>query len=155
MRVYLESIFPCSAALFWQALCRSETLVEVSRPILTFRPREPETFPTEWREGETLLLDPYLYGLIPLGRRKILFERIDVQHYEIQTRESDSLVKRWDHLMSVQSATGNKTLYTDDVEIQAGLLTPLVWLFAHWLYRHRHRRWQKVAKRLAEHAGAS
>jgi hypothetical protein len=40
--------------------------------------------------------------------------------------------------------------YSDEIEIDAGLLTPLVWLFARVFYGHRQRRWQKVAMRLLE-----
>ncbi|MFO7859839.1 MAG: hypothetical protein R6U41_01320 [Desulfosalsimonas sp.] len=37
--------------------------------------------------------------------------------------------------------------YTDKIEISAGLLSPLIWLFAHVFYRHRQRRWKLLLER--------
>ena len=42
----------------------------------------------------------------------------------------------------------NGTLYADEIEIRAGLLTVFVWLFAHGFYRYRQMRWQRVIRRL-------
>jgi hypothetical protein len=36
------------------------------------------------------------------------------------------------------------THYTDQVEIQAGLLTPLVWALASIFYRYRQFRWRRL-----------
>lgn len=41
---------------------------------------------------------------------------------------------------------GGKVSYTDEIEIQAGWLTPVIWLFAHVFYRHRQRRWKALLK---------
>ena len=90
----------------------------------------------------------FLFGLIPLGTRLLFFERVDGRAREIQTRENDPLVRNWDHRITIREATGGQTLYSDRIEIDAGLLTPGVWLFAQWFYRHRQRRWQHVAARL-------
>lgn len=35
--------------------------------------------------------------------------------------------------------------YTDEVEIRAGRLTPLVWLFGHLFFRYRQMRWRTLA----------
>jgi hypothetical protein len=68
---------------------------------------------------------------------------------EIQTRERDPLIQIWDHLIAVKPASGGHTRYSDTVAIDAGIFTLPVWLFAHWFYRHRQRRWRRVAARLA------
>ena len=85
----------------------------------------------------------------PLGYAKLKFERIDQNAGEMRTRESDQLCCRWDHCIRVKPLSNGQTGYSDTVEIDAGWLTPLVWLFARWFYRHRQRRWQKIAERLA------
>jgi hypothetical protein len=90
-----------------------------------------------------------LFGLVPLGTRTLVFERIDPECMEVQTRERDQLVRRWDHLIRLRSLDTGRCRYSDKIEIEAGWLTPLVWLFAAWFYRHRQRRWQTVARRLA------
>src|SRR5205814_10309082 len=90
----------------------------------------------------------YLFGIIPLGTHTIFLERIDSEAREIQSRESEWLVRRWDHLIRVRPAADGQTLYSDEILIEAGWLTAFVWLFAHWFYRHRQRRWRRVARRL-------
>jgi hypothetical protein len=90
----------------------------------------------------------YLFGIIPLGTHTIFLERIDPEAREIQSRESAFLVRRWDHLVRVRPAGYGQTLYSDEILIEAGWLTAFVWLFAQWFYRHRQRRWRRVARRL-------
>ena len=48
----------------------------------------------------------------------------------------------------VQPTADGRTRYSDEVLIEAGLLTCFVWAFAQWFYRHRQRRWRHVAQRL-------
>jgi len=38
--------------------------------------------------------------------------------------------------------------YTDQIDIQAGILTPPIWLFAHIFYRYRQRRWRHLVRAL-------
>jgi len=52
------------------------------------------------------------------------------------------MVRTWDHEISIRHASATCCFYTDSVDIEAGLLTPLVWLFAQALYRYRQRRWR-------------
>jgi len=49
-----------------------------------------------------------------------------------------------DHRIIIHDEPNGKTRYSDDVEIEAGLLTPFVWLFSQAFYRHRQRQWQKL-----------
>jgi hypothetical protein len=66
----------------------------------------------------------------------------------MQTRENDALIRKWDHRLSVQAAPNGQTVYADRIDLEAGPLTPVVGLLAQWFYRHRHRRWQRVARQL-------
>ncbi|OWK46890.1 hypothetical protein FRUB_00589 [Fimbriiglobus ruber] len=107
-----------------------------------------QEFPEKWPNGMTVLCRSYLFGIIPLGTRTLLFERIDHASYTIQTRECDHLVRRWDHLIRVESIAPGRCRYSDEIEIEAGGFTPVVWLFALTLYRHRQNRWRAIARRL-------
>ncbi len=148
MRVAVESVFPCSAVLAWEEVLTSRLLVEVAAPLVAIRPAPGEELPERWLAGSAVRVRSYLFGVIPLGERALRFERIDPAACEIQTRESDRLVRRWDHLISIQPAADGCCRYRDQIDIDAGWFTAGVWLFAQWLYRHRQRRWQAVAKRL-------
>jgi hypothetical protein len=147
-RVHLEIELPCSSGDAWQQVVRSDMLKEVSRPLIRFSEIGGHTLPDTWQQGSTIRIKCWLFGVIPLATRTLLFERVDDDAREIQTREHDRMIRRWDHLIAIRKGNGETALYSDTVEIDAGLLTLPVWLFAQWFYRHRQRRWLRIAKRL-------
>ncbi len=153
MRVVVESVLPCPAERAWGAVRTSRLLREVAAPVVDIRPAAGGDLPEVWPEGRTLAVRCTLFGVLPLGTRALHFERIDPEAREIQTRESDPLVRRWDHLIRVEERPDGRCHYRDVIDIDAGRLTAAVWLFAQAFYRHRQRRWQRVARRLAA-AGA-
>lgn len=156
MRVHVESTLPCDAEDAWSEVQTSRLLEEVASPIVTFRPAKgDDAIPAKWENLETAVVRPRLFGVIPWGTRSMTFERVDSRRRTIQTREHDALVARWDHRIQVRPLADGRCQYTDEIEINAGLLTPLVWLFAQCFYRHRQRRWQDVARRLSAAAGDS
>jgi hypothetical protein len=149
MRVYVESVLPCPPEKAWEEVQHPALHREVIYPLMRFVPADPAQLPERWPEGATLRFKIYLFGIIPLGTHTIFLERIDPAAREIQSRESEWLVRRWDHLVRIRSTGDGQTRYSDEILIDAGWLTPLVWLFAQWFYRHRQRRWRRVARRLA------
>jgi hypothetical protein len=154
MRVYVESVFDCPPELVWDEVQTSALLVEVIWPLVRLVPADPPQFPKRWNGSQAVRLRTYLFGFIPLGTHTIGFDRIDSDCREIETREHDPLIRRWDHTVRVQPTGDGRTLYSDDIEIEAGILTLPVVLFAHWFYRHRQRRWRAVAHRLSSARGA-
>jgi hypothetical protein len=148
MRVVVQSVLPNCVEIIWNEVQTSRLLVEVAAPLVAIRPVDHENLPARWTAGTTLRFRSYLFGIVPLGTRTLQFERIDAMAREIQTRESDPLVRRWDHLISVRPVANGGCQYRDQIDIEAGWLTAGVWLFAQWFYRHRQRRWKAVAKRL-------
>lgn len=149
MRVLVQSTLPCNAEAAWREVQSSRVLHEICRPLITLRPGPGETqIPERWQPAATVRLRPRLFGVIPLGTRTLHWESIDEVRREMQTREYDPLIRRWDHRIHVEPLAGSTCRYTDDVEVEAGMLTLPVWLFAQWFYRHRQRRWRRVARRL-------
>jgi hypothetical protein len=153
MRAYVQSTLPCNADEAWGRVQTLSLLREVCWPLITLRPAAGETtLPDQWQAGATVAMRTRMFGLIPLGTRILHWERIDPAAREMQTREHDPLIRRWDHRIHVEPLGNDACRYTDDVEINAGILTLPVWLFAQWFYRHRQHRWQRVARRLAAEA---
>jgi hypothetical protein len=150
MRVFLQSVLPCSADQAWAAVQTSALLKEICAPLIYFQAARGEEIPERWSSESPNRLRPKMFGILPLATRTLAWERIDQQKREIQTREHDAMIRRWDHRMQMEPAGENQCRYTDDIEIQAGVLTPLVWLWAEWFYRHRQKRWRRVAQRLAQ-----
>ena len=52
----------------------------------------------------------------------------------------------WNHTIRFRPLENGKLHCTDEIEIQAGLLTGVVWAFAHVFYRHRQRRWRRLLR---------
>jgi hypothetical protein len=148
MKVHVESIFDCPPEMVWAEVQTPRLLLEVIRPLLRFVPPRGTQFPANWKAGQTFFGRTYVLSLLPFGLHSILIERVDAKQREIQSRERDRWIRRWDHLISVRETEDGRTRYSDEIEIQAGVLTPLVWLFAQVFYRHRQRRWRRVVQRL-------
>jgi len=155
MRVYVECVLPYPPEKVWHDLQRPALLRDLSRPIVHFYPAGGAPFPEHWLEGTTQTFNVHLFGTLPLGAHTIFVERIDPEARTIQTRESGGQVRRWDHKLRVRPAGDGRTLYSDEITIEAGWLTGLVWLYAQALYRHRQRRWRRIARRLAAAPGTS
>ena len=148
MKVHVESVLDCPPQKIWAALTHSASFLRVIKPIVSVKPLSPSQHPKKWQEDSAVFIKPYLFGLIPMSEKKIYFETIDHDSRFIQTRESDALVKVWDHSISVNPQGEYQTKYADTIEIKAGIFTPLVWLFAEYFYRHRQRRWKELALEL-------
>jgi len=123
-------------------------VLEVIEPLLRFEPAGKRRFPAFWQEGQTIYGRTYLFGMLPVGVHTVHFERIDARQRQIQTREIDPLVNRWDHLLEVGETPDGRTHYADEIDVEAGGLTFFVWLYAQFFFRHRQRRWRRVLGRL-------
>ena len=151
MKLSLETDLSCSPEAAWREVKKPALLQHVARPLLTFRPVSATAFPYVWQRGESVKLRSYLLGFIPFGGvRTLYFEVVDDAALRLQTREQDAVIRRWDHLITVERNREGGATYTDSLELDAGALTLPVWVFAHVFYRHRQRRWRKLAPSLED-----
>jgi hypothetical protein len=86
----------------------------------------------------------FAFGVIPIGVRTLHVEKIDQKNYEIQSREHDPLIARWDHLVSIKPLDDTRSIYRDTIDIDAGSLPFVV---GAWANCHRH----VVGVRLQQH----
>ncbi len=147
MTADVSTILECSATKAWDEVQKSSLHRHVTWP-LTRIVSTGTPFPERWIEGATIRCRLFISGIIPMGVHTLFFEKIDQRNYEIQSREHDALVARWDHLVSIQPLDGSRSIYRDTIEINAGIFTFVVWAWANWFYRHRQRRWRALAKTL-------
>ena len=130
----------------WRQVQRPRVLTHVSRPMLLLRPVDPPEWPEAWPDGEHVV-SLWLLGFMPLARQVISVSRPPPSGGARHLRDNGrvALARRWDHLVTVEPL-GDRTRYIDRVEIEAGWLTPLVAAFAAVFYRHRQRRWRRLAR---------
>jgi hypothetical protein len=68
------------------------------------------------------------------------------QHSEIRDDGHGGLISRLTHRITIRETEDGSTLYTDSIDIGAGLLTPLVWALVAVLFRWRQRRWRRLVR---------
>lgn len=151
MFVMLSTELDAPADAVWREVCRPRLLRYVSAPFQTFDAVEPPEWPEVWRGG-TYHVRLRLLGVVPLGEQAIVlaFPAVPAtpgpERYELHDQGHGRLAHTWDHLITVQARPDGRTTYRDRVEVRAGLLTPLVWLFAQAFHRHRQRRWRTLVR---------
>tara|TARA_R110002110_G_scaffold140056_2_gene327094 strand:- start:44170 stop:44619 length:450 start_codon:yes stop_codon:yes gene_type:complete len=143
----ISSHFPCSESELWQRIIEPRSLQFVAAPLLTFVPVEAGALEEEWQVGRDYPLQLYFLNVIPLGRHSIRLVTIDRSTNTILSEERGSLARVWNHRIHFQQVAPGKLAYTDEIEIKASWLTPLIWAFAQVFYRHRQRRWKVLLKR--------
>jgi hypothetical protein len=104
-------------------------------------------FPKQWEVGQIYGFNSRVFGIIPFGGIHYLFvEKIDDSNYMLSTKEWDSGVKVWNHLITIRKLDDGKIYYEDSITIYAGIMTGFITSFAKRFYKHRQKRWQIVAK---------
>ncbi|PSL32972.1 hypothetical protein B0H99_11082 [Planomicrobium soli] len=145
MLVTVKSVFNCNSDRFFDEIRKSKSLLYISKPLIKFKSLRRQLLPRELSEGK-YLVKMYLLGLIPLGKQWIVIT-IDPNKKLIRDNGYSKLISKWDHQISLINIGNHKTLYTDAIEIDAGVLTPVIGVFAYIFYRWRQKRWKKLIKR--------
>jgi ligand-binding SRPBCC domain-containing protein len=152
MHFKVSTLLECPVEVAWREALTPRLLRYVARPLQVFVPLQPAQWPEQW-EAKRYLVSLRAFGLIPLGQQwiDISFPVADVtdnqQSYQIRDNGQGQLVRRWDHRITLKAVNEGVTLYTDTLEIDAGIITSLVWLYAQCFYRYRQARWRHLVKR--------
>lgn len=148
MKARITTKLNISAENVWQLVKKSSTLVFVTKGLLSFS--DSSHFPAEWAENKTVISRLKFFGLISAWNHQIYFQKVSDSELEIITEEQGGIVSKWEHRIKISSMNEETaSLYTDEVEIEAGLLTPVVWLYANFLYRYRQLRWKSLISKQA------
>jgi len=121
----------------------------ITKGLLSFR-TESEQLPEHFAAGETYRVRLLFFGRIPAWWHEITIVQLNDIEREILTSEQGGSVKEWNHRITVDERGPWRSHYTDEIEIGAGPLTPLVWAYAQLFYRYRQWRWRRLARRLAD-----
>ena len=140
----ITTYFDCSEDELWEKIKEPWSLQYVAAPILSFSPEGDESLTGDWEVNKPYPLKLHLFKIIPLGTHTIKLVKIDRESKIIKSQEKGLLAPVWNHDIQFSEIEPGKVRYTDRIEIKASLLTPFIWLFAHFFYRHRQRRWRSL-----------
>jgi hypothetical protein len=151
MRLSVRTVLGAPAARVWDEVRLPRLWLHVSAPLLAFDPIDPPELPETWIEGR-YRVRMRLFGVLPIGHQWVVTslprpEDHERGVYRIRDEGSGDIVQVWDHRVVIRARDDGRTGYRDDVEVRAGLWTPLVWAFAHVFYRYRQARWRALARR--------
>ncbi len=143
MKVKISVRLSCAFETAVSAVKKSSLLHFVASPLVSFSPAAG-AFPQTWTPG-THWAGLKLFGFIPFGKQAIVisFEPVSSK-FVMHDRGHSALIRKWHHTITIEPIGAGESQYTDEVEIQAGLLTPVIWGFASVFYRHRQKRWLEL-----------
>ncbi len=90
----------------------------------------------------------FLFGFLPFSRHHLHVASIDDATRTLRSHEFGGLIKVWNHDIEVVPVDAVTCRYQDRIEIDAGIMTPLIVLYAQWFYWMRQHRWRAWAKGL-------
>ncbi|HET8860969.1 hypothetical protein [Marivirga sp.] len=146
-KLTVSSAIPMNIDSAWNNVKTPALLAFVAKGMIRFKPTGVG-FPKQWELGETYGAKMRVFGFIPFGGTHYLFiEKIDNENYEIATREWDKSTKVWNHNILMKDLGNGSIYYEDSITIYGGMMTGFITTFAKWFYKHRQKRWQKVAEK--------
>jgi hypothetical protein len=105
----------------------------IAKPLVFFKPIKPNVFPKEWEEQD-YLVRMYLFYFIPFGEQTIRIELLKSKEegeFILRDNGFGTLIKKWDHWIFIKKIDEKEqTIYTDRADIDAGILTPFIWIYA-------------------------
>ena len=143
MRVTIQTRLCCAATRAWEEVQKPRLLSHVAAPLLKFAPLNAKGFPETSKDGD-FFVTMFGFGFLPLGIERIgISTRIGADEvFYIRDNGGGTLVRSWDHLITIRPDGDELCIYSDTVDISASILTPFVWIFAQLFYRWRQHRWR-------------
>ncbi len=146
MKATIRTELPCAAEKVWLTLLKRDTFLYITRGMMGFQ--GSERWPEEFREGMQLDTRLFLFHVIPGWRHTLRVVKVDGENMVLTSEVGGGIVRQWDHRILVQSRSAVRCQYIDEIEIDAGLLTAAIGMFAHVFYRYRQSRWRRLARSL-------
>lgn len=124
-------------------ILQRDAFLHITRGMLGFT--GAEEWPEVFEEGQLIKTRLLFFNIVPAWEHRLRIIRIDHEKMEITSQEDGGPVRRWNHRKWIEAESEQTCLYTDEIDIDAGLLTFLIWAYAHVFYRYRQRRMRKLA----------
>lgn len=151
MKVLLATTIDLPPSTVWVQVQTASLLQHIAWPLVRFIPVDRMSFST-FKPGGRYQVKLRLFGLVPFGTQWIVtsLHEPEIGDWPKRLRDNghSALIETWDHWITIAPDDQGGTRYTNEVEISAGVITPLVWAFAQIFYRHRQRRWHGLSQTL-------
>jgi hypothetical protein len=144
----IHTILAIPAERAWSTLLRRDTFLYITRGLLGFA--GSDRWPAQFRQGDTIETRLLFFHVVPAWRHTLHLVSVDEKAGELISAESGGPVTRWNHRIAIAALSPQSCRYGDTIDIRAGILTPLVWAYAHVFYRYRQMRWRRLARELRE-----
>ena len=163
MKFSLRVSLTCTVSQAFDALHNPDVFRAVSAPFLGFDALSPAPFPTRYESGKTYVVRVKALGVISLGTQEIN----PVSTAEGMTRTFQdhgrgltgalAQVTKFQHTMTLRPSGVGPTILEDELDFDAGILTPFMGLGFRifWWWRHRMMKrlapqWQSESTRMWE-----
>ena len=151
MKFSLQVSLPCTVAQAFDALHNPEVFRAVSKPFLGFRALQPSRFPERYQSGQSYVVAVKALGILPLGTQEINpktsaegMTRVFRDHGRGLTGAL-AQVRRFQHTMTLRPSGVGPTVLQDELDFDAGLLTPFMGLGFRLFWWWRHRMMKRLA----------
>ena len=135
------------ADIVWRAVTTPHAFVHVARGMLRYPAAERLDRP--WQVGDHLQGWTFLFGVLPFSYHHITVASIDDDARVVASDEHGGVIRTWRHDVIVTPLDDISCRYDDRIDIDAGVLTPVVAAYARLFYRYRQHRWRALARLLA------
>lgn len=136
---------PISAERVFELAVKTQLQLHLSGGFFSYR----DELPPRREEGYTVATRLKLFGVVPVWKHEQHFRRVDPSARVILVEERGGPYRRWDHLMRIEERSTDSCRWIDEIDVEAGVFTAGVWLFARTLVNARMRRMARVARLLA------
>ena len=137
---------PTTVANAWEMLLQRDAFLYITRGMLGFK--GAKNWPEVFEEGQVVETKLLFFNIFPAWEHRLRVIRVDHENMEIASQEEGGVIRRWDHRKWIEDGSESSCLYIDEIDIDAGMFTIFIWIYAHVFYRYRQRRMRKLADNL-------
>jgi hypothetical protein len=123
--VKVHTQLPTSADHAWRVLARRDTFLYATCGAFGYAVGA-ERWPEELHEGQEIQIRILFFHSIPAWRHHLRLVRVDEERREILWQERGGFIHAWNHRIHIEPENTVRCRYTDEIEIRAGIVTPLV-----------------------------
>lgn len=144
----MTTVLPAPIDDVWDRVQRSDTLMGVSRGVVTVRPVDPPQLPERWKPGRYKVSLRAL-GLFSLGEQTIGIEMPEAAAPARALRDNGkgALFPVWDHWILLEPAGAGGTRYTDRLKFDSVVPEVIAMPFVKAFFWYRQRRWHSMLRR--------